>query len=148
MANKSQQQAYQQLAKKHIPKPDYLGNSLRAFLVGGAISALGQGVTNFYLSTGMAESEAGAYTAITMIFLGALLTGLGIYDNLAKIGGAGSALPITGFANTIVSAAMDFKSEGYVLGMAAQMYKIAGPVITYGVTSAILAGLVKWLLWG
>ncbi len=139
------QQDYQQVAQKHIPKPNILRNCCNAFLVGGLICVFAQGINNLFLAQGFTPSEAGAFTAITMIFLGALLTALGLYDKLAKIGGAGSAVPITGFANTIVSAAMDFRSEGYVLGMAAQMYKIAGPVITYGVVSALAAGVVKWI---
>ncbi len=140
------QQNYQRIAQKHIPKPPIFRNSCNAFLVGGLICVIAQAINNLFLSRGLSPSEAGAFTAITMVFLGALLTALGLYDKLAKIGGAGSAVPITGFANTIVSAAMDFRSEGYVLGMAAQMYKIAGPVITYGVVSAIIAGVVKWIL--
>ncbi len=142
-----QSQAYQKLAQDHIPKPNYLKNTVNAFWVGGLICVVGQVFNNWFIAQGIAKSTAGAYTAITMIFIGALLTGLGVYDEIGKVGGAGSAIPITGFANTIVAAAMDFKAEGYVLGMAAQMYKIAGPVITYGITSAILAGLVQWLIW-
>lgn len=83
-----------------------------------------------------------------MIFIGGLLTALGVYDEIGRVGGAGSAIPITGFANTIVSAAMEFRSEGFVLGMAARMFQIAGPVIVYGVVSAILAGVIRWLLVG
>lgn len=148
MASKTKkQQEYQRLAKKHVPKPNYVRNSINAFLVGGVICTIGQGVNNWFLAQGIAKSDAGAYTAIFMIFIGALLTGLGLYDKLSKVGGAGSAIPITGFANTIVSAAMDFKTEGYILGMAAQMYKIAGPVITYGVVSAVAAGLIQWFIW-
>lgn len=148
VTQKRAQEKYQELAKQHQPKPPLSKNLFRAFLVGGLISVAGQGVFNLYRAMGVPKPDSGGPTAVTMIFLGALLTALGVYDKIGQFGGAGSAIPITGFANTIVSAAMEFKSEGFILGMAARMFQIAGPVIVYGVVSAIMLGVIRWLLVG
>lgn len=145
---KRAQERYQRVAKMHKPKPPLAKNLFWAFFIGGLISVVGQGVYNLYLFLGVPKPDAGGPVAVTMIFLGGLLTALGIYDEIGRLGGAGSAIPITGFANSIVSSAMEFKSEGYVLGMSARMFQIAGPVIVYGVVSAILAGLIRWWLGG
>ncbi|MDP2859974.1 MAG: SpoVA/SpoVAEb family sporulation membrane protein [Bacillota bacterium] len=109
-----------------------------AFGVGGTICALGQVVLLWLLGLGLRESQAGAYTSAIMIGVGATLTGLGIYDEIGSVGGMGSALPITGFANSIVSPAMEFKREGFILGVSAKMFNVAGPVIVYGLLSAAL----------
>ncbi|HHW13700.1 MAG TPA: SpoVA/SpoVAEb family sporulation membrane protein, partial [Firmicutes bacterium] len=98
--------------------------------------------------SGLSPDKAGGPTAAVMVFLGAFLTALGVYDEVGRIGGAGSAIPITGFANSIVAAAMEFKTEGFVMGTAARMYQIAGPVITYGVVSAIVVGVIRFLVAG
>ena len=137
---------YASVASRYRPKPPYLRNFVLAFLVGGAISAAGQLFQQIFMAQGLNDGDAGARVAVVMIFIGALLTGLGVYDVIGKYGGAGSAIPISGFANSIVSPAIEFAREGYVLGMAAQMFVIAGPVIVYGVTSAILVAAFRLLI--
>ncbi|MGE5509532.1 MAG: stage V sporulation protein AC [Chitinophagales bacterium] len=145
---KRSQEEYQQLAKAHRPKTPVLRNALLAFLVGGLICTLGQAILNFLVARGLPPDKAGGPTAAVLVFLGAGLTALGVYDELGKHAGAGSAIPITGFANSIVSAAIEFKTEGYVMGVAARMFQIAGPVIVYGVVSAIVFGVLRILLAG
>lgn len=139
---------YQEFAEKKVPKPPYLKNILMAFIVGGIICTIGQIVSNTLKSNGLDEEMASAGTAITMVFIGALLTGLGVYDKIGKVGGAGAAVPITGFANAIVSPAMEFKSEGFIFGVAAKMFIIAGPVLVYGIGSSIIVGLLTLLFQG
>jgi len=114
--------------------------------VGGAICALGELLTNIYLAAGLGRQEAGAVTSVTLVFLSALLTGLKVYDRLAKFGKAGTLVPITGFANAVVSPALEFKAEGFVMGLGAKLFSIAGPVILYGVTASALYGAVLFLL--
>ena len=109
---------------------------------------MGEGVSNFWQARGLETADAAAATSITMVFLGALLTCLHLYEKLAKHAGAGTIVPITGFANSIVSPAMEFKSEGLVLGMAAKMFVIAGPVLVYGIAASVVYGLVLFLLGG
>lgn len=128
------------------PKSPTTSNCLHAFLVGGLICAIGQGILNGYTYLGLAVNAAGTATSITMIFLGALFTGLGYYDNLAKFAGAGTLVPITGFANAVVSPALEFKTEGFVTGTAAKMFIIAGPVIVYGISASVIYGLILCLL--
>ncbi|HHY04024.1 MAG TPA: stage V sporulation protein AC [Thermoanaerobacterales bacterium] len=140
-----EQQDFQQYINKKKPKPPYIKNAFFAFLVGGFICTIGQFILNFYISLGLTFKEAGAPTSATMVFIGALLTGLGIYDDIGKIAGAGSVVPITGFANSIVSPAMEFKREGYVFGVAAKMFVVAGPVLVYGLTSSFIVGLIYYL---
>ena len=118
---------------------------LLAFLVGGAICALGQGILNGYEALGLAWEAAGTATSMTLVVLSALLTGLNLYNKLARYAGAGTLVPITGFANSVVSPAMDFKSEGFITGMAAKMFIIAGPVIVYGTAAAVVYGFLYWL---
>lgn len=133
---------YQELVKANAPKPKIAQGLWRAFLVGGLIALVGEAVFSFFLSMERAQPEAIATTLAAMIFLGAILTGFGVYDKIAEYGGMGAALPITGFSNTVVAAAMDFRREGLLLGLASKMFVIAGPVIVYGVTSGILVGLL------
>ena len=121
-------------------------NTALAFIVGGAICVLGQLLSGLYLSAGMSESDAGTAVTVTLIFLSALFTGLGLYDRLAKHAGAGTLVPVTGFANAVVSPAIDFKSEGFITGMAAKMFLIAGPVIVYGTVAGVVYGIVLVLL--
>ena len=116
-----------------------------AFLIGGAICTLGQVLTTLFLSFELPEKTAKAFVSITLIALSAILTGLKVYDKIAKHGGAGTLVPITGFANAIVSPAMEFKSEGYVMGIGAKMFSIAGPVLVYGTCASIIYGLIIFL---
>ena len=140
-----EQQDYQNFVKQKRPKPPLLKNIITAYLVGGIICVIGQIILNFFISRGMTPNQAGTPTSIIMIFLGAFLTGIGIYDRIGKIAGAGSVVPITGFANSIVSPAMEFKREGYVFGVASKMFVVAGPVLVYGITSAAIIGLIYYL---
>ncbi|NGQ94642.1 stage V sporulation protein AC [Brevibacillus sp. SYP-B805] len=138
---------YQQQAAKYQPKRNVLLNSFRAFWVGGAICLLGQVIQNFYIYMfNFTEKTAGNPTVATLIFLSVLLTGLGIYDNIGQYAGAGSAVPVTGFANSIASAAIEHRSEGFVLGVGGNMFKLAGSVIVFGVVAAFVAALIKSLL--
>jgi stage V sporulation protein AC len=136
---------YDKMTKAKSPNSPLVKNLIWAFLVGGAICTIGQIILNIYESYGLNQLDASTSTSITLIFLGALFTGLKIYDNLAKRAGAGSLVPITGFANAIVSTALEFKSEGYVLGMSAKMFTIAGPVLVFGIVSSIIYGLILWI---
>ena len=139
-------QSYQAYVKEISP-PSPLGkNMLCAFLVGGAICTVGQFFSNWYTSMDMGKDAASTATSVTMIFLGALLTALNLYDNIAKFGGAGTIIPISGFANSIVSPAMEFKSEGLILGLAAKMFVVAGPVLVYGILTSSAYGLVLFLI--
>ena len=115
---------------------------LKAFICGGTICVIAQIYMNFLISINIAKTDASTYTSIFMIFLGSLLTGLNIYGKIAKFGGAGTLVPITGFANAIVSPAMEFKSEGLVLGLGAKMFIIAGPVLVYGIITSVICGLL------
>lgn len=141
-----EQQDYKNFVKNKRPKPPLLKNMIMAFIVGGIISVIGQIMLNYFISKGLTPSQAGGPTSIVMVFLGAFLTGIGVYDKIGKFAGAGSVVPITGFANSIVSPAMEFKREGYVFGVAAKMFIVAGPVLVYGITSATFIGLIYYLL--
>lgn len=145
---KMSNEAYNRYVKSRMPKSPMLKNCIWAFLVGGAICTLGQVFRNFFESdlVGLTEENAGVATCVALIFLSALLTALSVYDNIAKHAGAGTLVPITGFANAVVSPAMEFKTEGFVLGMAAKMFTIAGPVIVYGTLASVVYGVVYWLL--
>lgn len=133
---------YQEYVKKKIPKPPYLKNAVRAFLTGGIICLVGQIIRNMLFSFGLNENQVVTGTAIILVFIGALLTGLGVYDKIGKFGGAGAVIPITGFANSIVSTAMEYKREGYIFGVASKMFTIAGPVLVYGIGGSIIVGLL------
>jgi stage V sporulation protein AC len=135
---------YQTMAKKASPPSTYVKDTLLAFLFGGAICTLGQCFLELYRALELDDQTASAFVSITLIALSALLTALRVYDNIAKYGGAGTLVPITGFANSIVSPAMEFKSEGFVLGIGAKMFVIAGPVLVYGTAASILYGLILW----
>ena len=136
---------YSQYISSISPKTQCGKNMLFAFLVGGGICTVGQAVLNFYTNRGLDSDAAGSAVCITMIALGALLTGLGVYDKLANIAGAGTLVPITGFANAVVSPALEFKTEGYVTGTAAKMFIISGPVIVYGLSASVVYGLIYWI---
>lgn len=139
-------QEYQKYVDKKSPNSKLLRNMIRAFWVGGLISIVGQFFLNLYKSRGIDPDMAASLTAMTMVFLGALFTGLNIYDELGRFAGAGSIVPISGFANSIASPAMEFKSEGYVLGVGAKMFLIAGPVIVYGLMVSVVAGVIHYIL--
>ncbi|NMA14514.1 MAG: stage V sporulation protein AC [Clostridia bacterium] len=138
------QQEYQRFAKEREPKRSVLFNIAKAFLVGGTICTIGQGLQMFFVTYfNFTEKTAGNPTVAVLIFASALLTGLGVYDHIAQWGGAGTAVPVTGFANTVTSAAIEHRSEGYVLGVGGNMFKIAGPVIVFGVFSAFVVAIIK-----
>ncbi|AIE59366.1 stage V sporulation protein AC [Bacillus methanolicus] len=146
-----QQQQYQQLEQKHELKRPVLKNCIKAFFVGGIICAIGQAITYFYIYFfNFTEQTAGNPTTATLIFLSMLLTGFGVYDRLGQFGGAGSAVPVTGFGNAVISAAIEHRTEGFVFGVGGNMFKLAGSVILFGVFAAFLVALIKTLLmmWG
>ena len=136
---------YDKLVKSMMPKSPIGKDCLLAFLVGGAICTLGQLILNGYLALGLEETDAGTAMSMTLVAISALLTGLSLYDNLAKHAGAGTLVPITGFANAIAAPAVEFKTEGMILGTAAKMFTIAGPVIVYGLSASVVYGLVYWI---
>lgn len=133
---------YDQLVKEYSPNSHIWVDTLNAFWTGGLICVLGHLVLNGWGALRLSDDLAATATSITMVFLGALLTGLGIYDRLAKVAGAGTIVPITGFANSVVSPAMEFKTEGFVMGVSAKLFTIAGPVLVYGVGASVLYGVV------
>ncbi|MBX9970292.1 stage V sporulation protein AC [Priestia aryabhattai] len=137
---------YQESIKPFQPKPSYVANCLKAFLVGGLICTLGQAIQNFYIAFfDFNEKNAGNPTVATLILISALLTGFGIYDRIGQFAGAGSAVPVTGFANSMTSAALEHRSEGIVLGVATNMFKLAGNVIVFGTVSAYVVGIIRYL---
>ena len=136
---------YEAFIAPHLPPSPILRDTAMAFLVGGLICALGQGITDLSQSMGADSSHAATVTSVTLIFLSALFTGLTLYPKLARFAGAGTVVPITGFANSMVSPAIEYRSEGYVMGVGAKMFTIAGPVIVYGILSGILAGFIYLL---
>ena len=136
---------YARLVEDMSPKSPSWKNCLCAFLIGGLICALGQGIMNGYLSLGLDKEAAGTAMSMTLVAISALLTGLSVYDDIAKHAGAGTLVPITGFANAISSAAVEFQTEGYILGVGAKMFTIAGPVIVYGVSASVVYGLIYWI---
>ncbi len=141
------QQEYQNLAKDRQPPRPVLANCLRAFLVGGFICLLGQFVQDFFLwNFDFTEKTAGNPTVAVMVLLSVILTSLGVYDHIAQWAGAGTAVPVTGFANSIASAAIEHRTEGFVLGVGGKMFKLAGSVIVFGVFSAFVVALIKTLL--
>ncbi|TGE34275.1 stage V sporulation protein AC [Desulfosporosinus sp. Sb-LF] len=137
---------YKTLAQQITPKPTVVKNIVRAFIVGGIICVIGQVVINLFVMGGLTRLEASSIATAIMIFLGALLTGLGIYDEIGKFAGAGSIVPVTGFSNSIVAPAMEFKREGYVLGVGAKLFTVAGPVLVYGIATSILVGIIYFFL--
>lgn len=145
MEEKRTKQEYKKWSQQQAPRTKKAKNLLLAFIVGGIICIIGQFILNLLRGTGMSKDDASAVTTLAMIFLGAFLTGMNVYDNIGKIGGAGAAIPVTGFANSIVSPAMEYKKEGYVMGVGAKMFLIAGPVLVYGIVTSIIAGILYFL---
>ena len=137
---------YNKIVTKNSPKSKLFVNCIKAFLIGGAICTIGQGFTDLYAMLGAAEKDSKTLCSVTLIFIGILLTAIGVYDKIAKHGGEGTLVPITGFANAVSSPAIEFKSEGYIAGLGAKLFIIAGPVIVYGVSASIIYGFVLWIL--
>ncbi|MFK3937900.1 stage V sporulation protein AC [Alkalihalobacillus sp. NPDC078783] len=153
MASKKQlnpeQKQYQQLAKKHEKKRPVLMNCIRAFLVGGLICVIGQGISIFfYTFFDFTEKTAGNPTVAVLILISTLLTGFGVYDRFAQFSGAGTAVPVTGFANSVASAAIEHRTEGYVLGVGGNMFKLAGSVIVFGTVAAFFVAIIKTIIQG
>ena len=141
-----QHKSYDKMVKRVSPGSNHLMDCIRAFLVGGLICTFAQFILTLLTQVAnMAQDEASSLTTVIMIFLGSTLTGLGIYDDIGRFAGAGSIVPVTGFANSIVSAAMEYKREGMVLGVGARMFIIAGPVLVFGTLASVLVGVVKYL---
>ena len=136
---------YAKLVKELSPKSPIGKDCLNAFWIGGLICAIGQLILNGYLALGLDEETAGTAMSMTLVVISALLTGLSLYDNIAKHAGAGTLVPITGFANAISSAAIEYKTEGFIMGVGAKMFTIAGPVIVYGVSASVVYGLIYWI---
>lgn len=137
---------YKQYADAHAPKSRVVRNSLMAFLFGGLICAVAEALTRLYVSFGMARDDAGLLTSVTLIFVAAVLTAAGVFDNIAKVAGAGTLVPITGFANSVVSAAVDSRDEGFVLGLGAKIFTVAGPVLLYGTLAGAVCGVIYWIV--
>ncbi|MCD7768804.1 MAG: stage V sporulation protein AC, partial [Oscillospiraceae bacterium] len=138
---------YNEYIKDMAPKSPLAADLAKAFLVGGLICCLGEGLSMLYGDwAGLGEEDAATAVSMTLVFLSALLTGLGVYDKLARFAGAGTLVPITGFANAVVSPALEFKTEGFILGTAVKMFTIAGPVITFGLSASVVYGLILCLL--
>ena len=136
---------YEKLVGELSPKSPMWKNCLFAFVIGGGICVLGQLFMNWYGDLGLDKTDAGTLTSMTLVALSALLTGLSLYDNLAKYAGAGTLVPITGFANSVAAPAVEFKTEGFILGVGAKMFTIAGPVIVYGVSASVVYGFIYWI---
>ena len=136
---------YGKLVKEMSPKSPILKDCINAFWIGGLICTIGQVFMNLYSNLGLDKTDAGTATSMTLVTLSALLTGLSLYDNIAKHAGAGTLVPITGFANSIAAPAIEFKTEGFILGVGAKIFQIAGPVIVYGVSASVVYGLIYWI---
>lgn len=136
---------YAKLVKEKSPKSPIAKDCLLAFVSGGIICTLGQFLLNWYTDLGLPKQDAAAWVSITLVGLSALLTGLSVYDDIAKYAGAGTLVPITGFSNAVAASAVEFQTEGFILGMGAKMFTIAGPVIVYGLSASAVYGLIYWL---
>ena len=137
---------YEQLAASMAPKSPIWRDCFNAFWIGGLICTIGQIFLNVYKNIGLDQDAAGTATSITLVALSAFFTGLSLYDNLAKYAGAGTLVPITGFANSIAAPAVEFKTEGFILGVGAKMFTIAGPVIVYGIAASMVYGFIYWAM--
>ena len=137
---------YESIVKKHSPRNKVVSNSIKAFMVGGTICMLGQLLNNSYMSLGVSAKEAATLTTDSLIAISVILTGLNVYDNIGNIAGAGALIPITGFANSMASAAMEYKKEGYIYGLGAKLFTISGPVIVYGTIVSVLIGIIYYFI--
>lgn len=136
---------YSNLVDSKAQKTNMAKNLFFAFIIGGLICVIGQIITNIAMHYGVSKDDASTICTISLIFLGAFLTSLNLYSKIGKFAGAGSIVPITGFSNSIVSPAIEFKSEGYILGLGVNMFKVAGPVLVYGITTSVVIGFIYWL---
>ena len=139
-------QEYGKLVQKLSPDSPLWKDTLNAFWTGGLICTVGQLILNGYIALGLEKTDAGTAASMTMVAIGAFLTGLGIYCRFAKLAGGGTLVPITGFANSVVAPALEYKAEGFILGVGAKMFTIAGPVIVYGVSASVVYGLIYWIM--
>ncbi len=137
---------YKRMSDRAVPPTKERRNLCGAFLIGGAVCTLGQALTNLYKAAGLGAPAAGTLCSVSLIFISAVLTALGVYDNIARLGGGGTLVPITGFANAVVAPAMEFRSEGWVLGVGVKMFTIAGPVIVYGTAASVIYGIICWVM--
>ncbi len=137
---------YAEIVKKKSPPSPIIRDVCQAFVIGGLFCVLGQAISSVIKSFGLNKEDTAAFTSAAMIFLGAFLTGIGIYDDIAKYAGGGSLVPITGFANSIVSPAIEYKTEGHILGVGAKMFTIAGPVLVYGISASVIYGVIYFFL--
>lgn len=143
---KKKAKEYEKYAKKFTPRPNYVSNGIKAFLVGGLLCVASLYAQDIMIKQGMARDDAGIAITILLICLAQLITGFGWFDSLAKFAGAGVIVPITGFANSMVSPAMEYKKEGPVLGAGAKLFSLAGPVLVLGITSSVIIGILTWML--
>ncbi len=139
---------YQKVVKQNQSSKTKVKNFIKAYIVGGIFCIIGQGLWRIYMLSNLSQGDAGVLSTITMIFLGGLLTGIGVYDEIGQFAGAGSIVPVTGFANAMVSPALEYKQEGLIFGLGAKMFSVAGPVLVYGMVSAFIIGLLKLILGG
>ena len=138
--------AYEQYAGQFTPKPNYFLNCLKAFLVGGGICLCALVLENTFVDSGMEEKTAGMYVTVILVMVAQLLTGLGVFDTIGKFAGAGVIVPITGFANSMVAPAIEYKKEGIVLGVGAKLFSLAGPVLVCGITVSAVIGVIYWII--
>ena len=136
---------YGKLVRDRMPKSPVWRDCLSAFWIGGLICMMGQAFVNLYIAMGLEKQDASTACSMTLVALSALLTGLSVYDDIAKAAGAGTLVPITGFANSVAAPAVEFKTEGFILGVGAKMFTIAGPVIVYGVSASVVYGFIYWI---
>ena len=136
---------YQDYVAKKAKKSPIVKDTILAFLIGGTICTLGQGITALWTAAGLGKESAGTATSVSLVFLSVLLTGLNLYNKIGRFGGAGTLVPITGFANAVSAPAIDFKAEGIVTGMAAKMFVVAGPVIVFGTVASVVYGVICWI---
>lgn len=147
MANiKQVKQDYQKIIDQHSPKNKVIVNSIKAFLVGGVICCIGQVLTDLYLYLGLSFYESTTLSTDSLIFISFVLTAFNIYDDIGKVGGAGALIPITGFANSMVSAGMEYKKEGYIYGLGSKLFTIAGPVIVFGTIASVVIGIIYYFV--
>ena len=137
--------AYEKYTEQFTPRPKYFSNSLRAFIIGGLLCAASLWVENRLMAIGLSEKDAGTYMIIILIMFAQLLTGIGCFDTIAKFAGAGVIVPITGFANSMVAPALEYKKEGVVLGVGAKLFSLAGPVLVCGITASMIIGIIYWI---